>query len=325
MSDAADAAPARAVNPFYADWFLAAASGRLFGPETLHPASPPGFPVQRQARLGRLPLPHRAGLHHDHCFCGLPPVGIGALRSAAGRGLLRLRGVPDDHPLTEELAASGALIVDTKRRAVLRAGPDCETFLREAVRAKKRKEWRRLTARLSEAAEIAEARIGGDEDTGAWADDFLSLEAAGWKGEAGTAMAASAAERGFLRAVLAGAQAAGALRAYKLTADGAPIAMLIAFAASDGGLYTYKIAHDPAFARYSPGIMVILTLTRDVLDGGAAAYVDSCASEGHPMIEHVWRDRRVLHDWIVPGGPVGRAMAAGLARIGQARVWEGRT
>ena len=320
-------------NPFHAPWFVAAASGRLTPPPGWAEAAGARLPTRPARRLGRLPLPHREGLHHDHCFLGVPDLAPGREAEgltglARGASLLRLRAVPEDDPAHAALAGlPGARIVATRERACLRAGLPYEAHLADALRGKKRKELRRQRARLEETGAVTEHVDQDADGLAAWTDAFLALEAEGWKGEAGTAMRERPQEAAFLRDMLAGAGAGGALRRFALRVDGRPAVMVIGLAARDGGLYTYKIAHDPALSRYSPGVMGMLMVTRHVLgtgeggegSEGGAAYADSCAAEGHPMIDGLWRERRRLHDWIVPGGAASRAVIEGLTLARLAR------
>ena len=320
-------------NPFYAGWSVAAANGRLVPKGSVRWAAGAGarLPVRKARRLGRLPLLHVAALAHDHCFSGEPDLGpdpqagLGALARASDGSLLALVRVPEDAPAHAALAArEGAVILQTRHRAMLRSEAGYEPYVQGTLRAKKRKELRRLRARLAEVGEVGEATFSPGDDLAAWTEDFLALEAAGWKGEAGTAMGAREAERAYLGLLLEGARDAGALRLFRLTLGGRPAAMVIgllggAGGGRGGGLYTYKIAHDPSLARYSPGVMVMLSVTRHVLGSEEIAYADSCAKEGHRMIEQLWAERRTLHDWLVPTNAAGRAACAGLVALGKAR------
>jgi Acetyltransferase (GNAT) domain len=78
------------------------------------------------------------------------------------------------------------------------------------------------------------------------------------------------------------------------------------FAMVTGGTaFLGKIAHDEAFARYSPGVLLILEATRTLLARRDIACADSCAVPGHPMIDNIWRDRLPLADMLIaaPGTP----------------------
>jgi hypothetical protein len=76
------------------------------------------------------------------------------------------------------------------------------------------------------------------------------------------------------------------------------IAMLLNFVGPDGA-FSFKIAVDPAFARYSPGALIEqFNLTR-VLDDRGAPWMDSCAAPDHPMIDSLWGERRTIAQYRV--------------------------
>jgi len=75
------------------------------------------------------------------------------------------------------------------------------------------------------------------------------------------------------------------------------------------GVFSFKTAYDEDYARFSPGVL----LQRENLDLLARAdidWCDSCASEGHPMIERIWREKRtILRVSIGIGGMLRRQAA----------------
>src|SRR5262249_10566175 len=60
--------------------------------------------------------------------------------------------------------------------------------------------------------------------------------------------------------------------------------------------WTWKIAYDEAYARFSPGVQLMLEVTETLLADNSVAQVDSCATADHPMIDHLWRERLALSD-----------------------------
>jgi hypothetical protein len=60
--------------------------------------------------------------------------------------------------------------------------------------------------------------------------------------------------------------------------------------------WCWKTAYDEAFAQYSPGVLLTLAATEALLADPAVAFADSCASGGHPMIDHLWRERLTISD-----------------------------
>ena len=88
------------------------------------------------------------------------------------------------------------------------------------------------------------------------------------------------------------------LRFWKLALDGEAIAIMFAMV-SAGKAWLGKIAYDEAFARYSPGVLLILDATKSILEDQAIALVDSCAIPDHPMIDHIWRERIRMCDVLI--------------------------
>ncbi|MFN7159793.1 MAG: GNAT family N-acetyltransferase, partial [Erythrobacter cryptus] len=106
---------------------------------------------------------------------------------------------------------------------------------------------------------------------------------------------------------LAGAAAAGRLERLALRLDGRAIAMLANFITPPGA-YSFKTAFDEDYARFSPGMLLQLE-NLALLERPDVAWADSCAAEGHPMIERLWRDRRhMVSRNIAIGGPTRRAL-----------------
>jgi hypothetical protein len=92
----------------------------------------------------------------------------------------------------------------------------------------------------------------------------------------------------------------GSLRLWKVVFDGKPIAMMSGLVKGDQG-WLGKIAYDERFARYSPGVMVVLDATERLIDQERLDLVDSCAIPDHPMINNIWRDRLALRDVMIKG------------------------
>ena len=84
--------------------------------------------------------------------------------------------------------------------------------------------------------------------------------------------------------------------------DARPIAAIIVLR-SGTTAWCWKIAYDERFARFSPGVELLLDVTRELLDDPSIIRADSCADENHPMIDHIWRERLVLADRLVSVGP----------------------
>ncbi len=248
----------------------------------------------------------------------LPLVGA-ATAAPALAALLRvlrspvlLRGVPMAGPLWEPLAnaADHMTVLDEWERAILRPGGGFAEWFATNFERKRRKEYRRLQARLSERGRFEALTLDENGDITTWTDEFLTLEAAGWKGKRGTAL--KIASGSTLHESLLRLAASGKLRFWKLALDGKPIAMLYAIV-DRGQAWLGKIAYDENNARFSPGVLLILHATHRLFEENVKE-ADSCAIPGHPMIDNIWRDRLKVADVMIAGPTVNRTGFALLAK-----------
>lgn len=304
-------------NPFYESWYLLP-SLRLFDPrgEVRLLWLEAGdrvvglLPLRRARRYYDYPLPHWRNWLHANVFLGSPLVERGfesafwretlawCDRHVGSALFLHLAQVPADGPLHAALAAtlgeSGRphTTVVRAERAMLRSGLSPDAYLAHSLTGKKRKELRRQERRLAELGELTVERSTGDTGIAAWAEEFLALERSGWKGQAGSALDCDVATRMLSLEALEGAGRRGRLERLAVRLDGRPIAMLATFLCPPGA-FSYKTAFDEAYARFSPGVLLqrenLALLTREDI-----AWTDSCASAGHPMIDHIWRERRAI-------------------------------
>src|SRR6185295_15958194 len=111
----------------------------------------------------------------------------------------------------------------------------------------------------------------------------------------------NAATETFMREAITALAAKGDARIDRLIHDGHPIAASITLRSGNAAWF-WKIAYDEAFARASPGVQLTLDLTRDLLADASLAQIDSCATAGHPMIDHLWAERLALADLLIALG-----------------------
>ena len=97
--------------------------------------------------------------------------------------------------------------------------------------------------------------------------------------------------------------AADKLRFWRLALDGKPIAILYAVVEGEQA-WLGKIAYDENYAKYSPGVLVILDATESFFGESCIKRVDSSAIPNHPMIDRIWRDRIAMADVIVAADSV---------------------
>ena len=188
-----------------------------------------------------------------------------------------------------------------RRAALLVGGPSFEA----AVDKRRRKEWARQGRRLAERGRL-EARV---VESGEGIERFLRLEAKGWKGARGTALAADPARLVFAREMLGAFAGRGRLRIHEIALDGSPIAMGVVLRAGPSAFY-WKTAFDEGFGEFSPGVQITLALSRDLERESGLTLVDSCALQDHPMIDRIWPGRIELVD-LVLAVDAGRARRLG--------------
>lgn len=229
----------------------------------------------------------------------LPDMALSGPAAAAFRTALAERGL-------------AALTDHAHERAAFDAtSTDMDEYFRAGMGSKKLKEMRRLRNRLADDGEVALTAANTPAAIAPALDRFLDLEARGWKGEQGTGLAQAAGDAAFIHAVAADLGARGALQILELTLGGTTVAAGLVLRQGDRA-YFFKIAYDESLARCSPGVQLTLELTKRLADDPAIKLVDSTAAAGHPMIDHVWRERLAIGDLLIPtrrGNPAGPALA----------------
>jgi hypothetical protein len=328
---------ARAIEPnvFYEPAFARAAApvfGQDVGAGLVWSRGTPGrllgfFPGRVERRRYGVALPVLVGWTHPYGPLGVPlvdreagaPVIAAWLDHVAGSaelpGIVLLPYLPMENPfaraLDDVVGRRGGQVAsfDRHRRALLDPGADRAGYLDAALGQKKRKELRRQRKRLADQGAVIVTSTGEPAAVAKGLADFLALEAAGWKGRAGTAAHANAEIQQFLSAAVGALADEGKVRLSCLFVDTRAIAAFVTLT-SGTTAWGWKVAYDEAFAQASPGMQILLDVTRELLDDPRIERADSCATENHPMIDHVWRERLLVADRLVNIGPGNRAAFA---------------
>ncbi|MCB2112321.1 MAG: GNAT family N-acetyltransferase [Parvularculaceae bacterium] len=309
------AANAAEPNPFFAPALLIPALA-AFADETVRIA----LVRDERARLialapfapargySKLPVRYLATWMHDHCFFAAPLIRRGREKDALkalfdlveGEGVfLRLRHLDADGVLLAEARVAArsnsrrASISARFERALLVGGFEADVCLKAAFKIKKRKELRRLRARLEDLGALRLETLAPDGDATLWANEFLLIESAGWKGGAQTALASSVEGRRFFVDAICRAHRDQILDFHRLTLNGRVVAAIVNFIEGGAG-YSFKIAYDEDFAKYSPGVLLEIDMLRALEGRAGLSFMDSCAAADHPMINSLWRERRAI-------------------------------
>ena len=328
------AAAAIEPNPFYEPWMLLPAL-ELFGlghgfrlvtvwnGERLDAV----LPLERASTFKGLPLPALSSWRHRHCLLCTPLVRadgseqtLAALIEwlhAEGAPVVGLQYIPAEgrfnRALMEalKLANIKPFVLDGYERPVLRRAKDGEAYIEEFISRKERQELRRRERRLQEQGKLTRVALGQGEDLGRWIDEFLRLEASGWKGKEGSAMICSDANRRFLTETFAAAYRRGRLEMVGIDLDGKPLGRCTGFIAGEGS-YAFKPAYDEAFAKFSPGIIAEVARIRTMHEQPGVKWMDSFTDANNSVMSRLWKDRLTVQTLVFGTGKAGALAVAAL-------------
>lgn len=266
------------------------ASTPLVGPD--RPADDVGLLLDAMAARGRSWL--------------LPRFPVGCRVGAAVLEACARRGWP-----TTVLAAFDRPVLDRRETyAAYEAGRS----------AGRRKDLRRRLRRLGEQGAVSVRSEHEGPGLAAAIDAFLQLEAAGWKGRRGTALASHSRTAAFGEALFGATGASVASRADLLLLDGRPIAVSLALLA-DRTAFLLKTTYDEDLARFAPGVILENAIVRALHETSFADRLDSAAGPGTPLDE-LYPDREPVGDVLLVCNPVNGPEQ--LARLAAAERQRGR-
>jgi CelD/BcsL family acetyltransferase involved in cellulose biosynthesis len=333
-------------NPFYEAWMLLPALRTYADPATFQAmlvfregaGRPPQltglFPCERFARFRGLPCRGLALwkqfavmatplLHRDHAREVLRAFIDWAAVDRRGARLIDFGIVDAERSFGQVLTdvVNERLLVtsveDQFNRAFLRPRGSTDEYLAAAFGNRHRQELRRQRRRLTDLGTLETRVLASGESLDRWLDQFIALEAAGWKGSEQTAIANRPEEVAFYRTIAGAAHANDRLYLLGLFLDGRPIAMKMNFLCG-GGAFALKTAYDEQFAKFSPGVLLELDVIDDAHKSGRFGWVDSCAKSNHAMIERLWIDRRAMQRRVVSTGGTWGNVVLGLTALARA-------
>lgn len=188
---------------------------------------------------------------------------------------------------------------ENRERAMLKPeSDDGEAYLRQSLGKKRSKEYRRLLNRLGDSGAVEFRTADNPIYIANAAERFLELEARGWKGKRHSAFNSSASGQSFFRETVADLSLTGNCAITELTL-GDQVLASVAIVTSGRQSWMWKIAYDESYARFSPGVLLVLEVTKSLIGNSAIDFVDSCALPDHPMINNIWRERLPLTDVLI--------------------------
>ncbi|MET0306252.1 MAG: GNAT family N-acetyltransferase [Solirubrobacterales bacterium] len=262
--------------------------------------------------------------NHDYSFLGTPLVDRDRLdRYAAGlvaaverRGMghfLVLRDI-DEGPVLDALrdAIGASRKVEVAfERSFERAAVERRTEA-DYVSTLKSSRRRRLNRRQRKLAEAVDGELDcryvrcadGAVET------FLELEASGWKGELGTAMACDSGSTAFFAEMCKWFDQRGRLQMRVMQGNEKAIVMNCNLVAGNA-MFSFKTAYDESFRKYAPGLLLQLDDFSAWHEREREDYMDSCGDPNAQTLNEFWPDRRTITTVVIGR----RGLAASAARV----------
>lgn len=284
------------------------------------------FPLSLQARFRGLPIRSLRSLWHEHCFLFTPLVAQqhldGTIRAFldwlgsrhAPAHLVEFDLMPADGPVATCLRAEAGrrggyqMFEATQHRALLSQRDSASPGLSH----KHLKELRRLERRLAEAGKLTYRVLQEAEPIEPWIENFLQLEASGWKGICGTALSAENGRKAFFEKAVSEGHKELRVQMLALELNGKPLAIKCNLLSSQGA-FAFKIAYDEQYAHFSPGLLLELFNMREFAACQSLQWMDSCAVPDNDMINRLWTGRRELASQVIA--------ARGAAELTLVRLW----
>ena len=323
-------------NPFYEPWMLVPALQALAdgAPVSIAAVRVEGrlagiFPFQRARRYKGLPIRVLTLWRHRHCMLCVPLVSADAAAhcldaflawAADEAALVEMEYVPVGgafHCALVEAAArrgTSPMASDVYTRALLRKGPSAERYIGSAMSNSTRRKLARKARRLAERGAVAHVRLAADGDLDGWIDGFLALEASGWKGERGSALASREGDRRFAASVFREAFRRGRLFMLGVDLDGVPIARCCSLLAGPGS-FAFKAAYDERYADFSPGVLAELDRISAFHELEGTEWMDSFTGPDNRRLDAMWKDRIAVQASFVPLNLRGELVLAALPAL----------
>ncbi|KPF42596.1 GNAT family N-acetyltransferase [Rhizobium sp. AAP43] len=203
--------------------------------------------------------------------------------------LARAVAISRDLPLT---------VTNPYERPMLDSLDDAQVYLSETVAKNHLREMRRQGRQLSELGTVTYNVARQPEEIRLRMEEFLALEASGWKGRKRSAMVNDRLRAAFAREAITNLAEADAVRIHTLDLNGRAIASMVVFIMA-GEAYTWKTAYDEAYARFSPGKLLVAELTEWHLDDPNIERTDSCAVSDHPIMSRFWKEREPMGTLVI--------------------------
>ena len=311
-------------NAFYEPWMLVPALRWLYPPKGLQMVLifRSGVSGEKPKLIGFFPLEIRGVYNHfpvktvrlwRHKFCYLcTPLlhreyareALGAfmswLESRKSQGKIlefgQVRGEGPVHDVIVERLWKNAKpsLVDVRwvRPCMYRAS-SAQEFLDRSLSSRHQKDLQKKEKKLCQIGNVKYASPETARDADRWTQEFLALEAKGWRGQQGVAISNQPSGPEFFQEAMKSAWDAGRLRMIGLALDFSLIAIKINLACN-GGAFAFMITYDEAYSTYSPGLLLEVENIKRFHQDASSTWMDSCADQNSSLFTRVWPDKRTI-------------------------------
>jgi CelD/BcsL family acetyltransferase involved in cellulose biosynthesis len=241
---------------------------------------------------------------------------LDGLRSAGGAGVLVLDWLAEGRVAAALRTAASSRGMPVRQYLAWERGllqrADAPDAWRASIKSDRLRRLRRHGRRLGE-------RLGGEVTIaerpadGAAVQEFLRLEASGWKGSAdhGAAYARAPETEAWFRDVVAGFAAAGRLLVLGLQVGERVVALEFCLRAGEG-LFAWRVGHDDELSLHGPGAQLQVQLLRHFHEATDAGFLDSCAEATNDFALGIYPDRRAMSTTLIG---VGGAVDGAVVRV----------
>lgn len=183
-------------------------------------------------------------------------------------------------------------------RPMLESLLDGEAYLRQSIKSSHMREMRRQWGLLEKLGEVGYSVARQPRDIRQRMEEFLLLEASGWKGKKRSALLSDRYRAAFAREAVQNLAETDAARIHTIDLNGRAIASMVVLM-MNGDAYTWKTAYDEDYARFSPGKLLLAHLTEWHLDDANIVRTDSCAVADHPIMARFWTEREEMGTLVI--------------------------
>ncbi|PYE88973.1 type IV secretion system effector crotonyl transferase BspF [Phyllobacterium leguminum] len=192
--------------------------------------------------------------------------------------------------------------IERVERPFLESRMEGDAYLRQAIGSHHRRDYARLWRKLAGQGNLSYSVARSPEEIRRRFENFLALEAGGWKGKRGSAMAVDRYRAAFAREAVNRLAERDLARIHTLELDGQPVAILIVFVEA-GEAWTWKTAYDEDLSAYSPGTLLMIEVVKNHLEDPNIARTDSCAVPDHPVMSRLFHERETIETLVIGLNP----------------------